>query len=172
MKSELAAGDSTWIELIYTAGAKKSSTSKSAKVTTNDTTLGSVTISFKMEAVELGDSALLLAADPPIMDFSLVEGKKVRKLEAKINNMTDKKMELTIVSAPPDYFDKVELNRSELKPGKDAKLRIELTDAEQNKDFKKSITIEGVSEDNSKFRITIPVIRGSDTGATAGQGGH
>jgi len=172
MKSELAAGDSTWIELIYTASAKKSSASKNARVTTNDTTLGKVTISFKMEAVEPGDSALLLEADPPTLDFSPIEGKKIRKLEAKIENTTDQKMELAIVSAPPDYFDKVELNRTELKPGKEAKLKIELTDAEQNKDFKKSITIEGVSEDNSKFRITVPVIRGVGTSATAGQGGH
>jgi uncharacterized cupredoxin-like copper-binding protein len=172
MKSELAAGDSTWIELIYTAGAKKSSASKSARVTTNDTTLGKITISFKMEAVEPGDSALLLAADPPTLDFSPIGGKKVRKLEAELRNMTDQKMELIIVSVPPDYFDKVELKRSELKPGKETKLKIELTEAEQNKDFKKSITIEGVSEDNSKFRLTVPVIRGISTGATAKQGGH
>jgi uncharacterized cupredoxin-like copper-binding protein len=172
MKSELAAGDSTWIELIYTASTKKSSANKSARVTTNDTTLGKVTISFKMEAVEPGDSALLLAADPPTLDFSPIGGKKVRKLEAKLKNMTDQKIELVIVSAPPDYFDKVELNHSELKPGKDAKLKIELTEAEQNKDFKKSITIEGVSENNSKFRLTVPVVRGVVTGATAEQGGH
>jgi hypothetical protein len=172
MKSELAAGDSTWIELIYTAPAKKGSTNKNAHVTTNDTTLGKVTISFKVEAVEPGDSALKLAADPPALDFSPIEGKKVRKLEAEIKNMTDQKMELAIVSAPPDYFNKVELSRLELKPGKGAKLKIELTEAEQNKDFKKSITIEGISADNSKFRLTVPVVRGISTGATAGQGGH
>ena len=59
MKSELAAGDSTWIELIYTAGGAKSRTHKSARVTTNDTTLGSVSIAFKAETKEPGDSALL-----------------------------------------------------------------------------------------------------------------
>jgi uncharacterized cupredoxin-like copper-binding protein len=170
MKTELAAGDSTWIELIYTAGPKASKANKSARVTTNDTTLGNVTISFKVEVVEPGDSALKLVADPPMLDFSPIDGKKVRKLETKIENTTDQNIELTVVSAPPDYFDEVELNRSELKPGKEAKLKIELTSAEENKQFHKSITIEGVSEDNSKFRFTVPVVKGVGSTATAEKG--
>ncbi len=170
MKTELAAGDSTWIELIYTAGSKKSKANKSARVTTNDTTLGSVTISFKVDVVEQGDSALMLVADPPMLDFSPIEGKKVRKLETKIENVTDQKMELTIVSAPPDFFDEVKLNRSELKPGKEAKLKVELTEEDENRQFRKSITIEGVSPDNSKFRLTVPVVKGIGSSATAEKG--
>lgn len=170
MKTELAAGDSTWIELIYTAGSKKSRANKSARVTTNDTTLGSVTISFRVEVVEAGDSVFKLVADPPVLDFSPIEGKKIRKLETKIENRTDQKMELAIISAPPDYFDEVELNRSELKPGKEAKLKIELTKAEENKQFHKSITVEGVSEDNGKFRLTVPVVKGVGSTATADKG--
>jgi len=171
LKTELAVGDSTWIELIYTAGNKKSSANKSARVTTNDTTLGSVTISFKAEVVEPGDSALMLVADPPMLDFSPIEGKITRRLETRVENTTDKPMELTIVSSPPDYFEDVELSRMELKPGKEAKLKVELTGADENKQFRKSITIEGVSQDNSKFRLTIPVVKGAGSGSTA-QTGH
>jgi hypothetical protein len=168
MKTELAAGDSTWIELIYTAGAKKGRANKSARVTTNDTTLGRVTISFKVEVVEEGDSALQLVADPPMLDFSPIEGKKIRKLETKIRNVTDDKMELAIVSAPPDYFKKAELKGSDVKPGKEAKLKVELTDAEEGKQFRKSITVEARSqEDDSKFRLTIPVVKGIGSQATA-----
>ena len=106
MKSELAAGDSTWIELIYTAGGAKSRTHKSARVTTNDTTLGSVSIAFKAEVKEPGDSALLLAVDPPTLDFGDPE-KRVRRLESKITNVTDEVMHLSLVSVPPDLFKKV-----------------------------------------------------------------
>ncbi len=157
--------------MIYTAGAKKSSANKSARVTTNDTTLGSVTISFKAQVVEPGDSAFELLADPYMLDFSPIDGKITRKLEAKVENTTDQPMELSIVSFPPDFFDEVELNRTELKPGKEAKLKVELTRADENKEFWKSVTIEGVSPDNSKFRVTIPVVRGVGSGSTA-QTGH
>ena len=156
--------------MIYTAGSKKSSANKSARVTTNDTTLGSVTISFKAQVVEPGDSAFELMADPPMLDFSPVDGKITRKLEAKVENTTDEPMELNIVSSPPDFFDDVKLNHTKLKPGKEAKLKVELTKADENKQFWKSITIEGVSPDNSKFRVTIPVIRGVGSSSTAHKG--
>ncbi len=156
--------------MIYTAGSKKSSANKSARVTTNDTTLGSVTISFKAQVVEPGDSAFELVANPPRLDFSPVDGKITRKLEAKVENTTDKPMELSLVSFPPDFFDEVELNRTELKPGKEAKLKVELTKADENKQFWKSITIEGISPDNSKFRVTVPVIRGVGSSSTAHAG--
>jgi uncharacterized cupredoxin-like copper-binding protein len=153
--------------LIYTTGSKRSSANKSARVTTNDTTLGSVTISFKAQVEEPGDSAFELMANPATMDFSPIGGKITRKLEAKVENTTDKPMELSIVSFPPDYFDRVELNRTELKPGKEAKLTVELTKADENKQFWKSVTIEGVSPDDSKFRVTVPVVRGVGSGSTA-----
>jgi hypothetical protein len=160
MKTELAAGDSTWIELIYTSGSRKSTANKSARVTTNDTTLGTITISFKVAVVDSGDSVLKLVSDPPVLDFSPIDDRKVRKLEAKIENVTDQKMELAIVSAPPDYFEEVKLKNEKLKPGREAKLRVELSGADENKEFEKSITIEAVSEDNSKFRLTVPVVKG------------
>jgi uncharacterized membrane protein len=171
MKTELAAGDSTWIELIYTSASKRGRSNKSARVTTNDTTLGRVTISFKVEVVEQGDSALKLAADPPSLDFSPVSGKKVRRLEAKIKNNTEEEMELALVSTPPDFFKKVELKHSKLKPGKEAKLKVELNKDEENEQFRKSITVEATSkEDQSRFRLTVPVIKQIGSAATAKKG--
>ena len=171
MKTELAAGDSTWIELIYTSPSKKSRSNKSARVTTNDTTLGNVTISFKVEVVEEGDSALMLAADPATLDFGSVSGKKVRRLETKIKNNTEEEMELSIVSTPPELFNKVELNRDKLKPGKEAKLKVELNKDKENEQFRKSVTVEAKSkEDGSKFRLTVPLIKGVGSAATAKKG--
>ncbi|MGB7063323.1 MAG: hypothetical protein WBF13_13340 [Candidatus Zixiibacteriota bacterium] len=167
MKSELAAGDSTWIELIYTAGGAKSRTHKSARVTTNDTTLGSVSIAFKAEVKEPGDSALLLAADPPALDFGDPEGKRVRELESKIKNVSDEVMRLELVSVPPDIFKKVELNEDKLKPGKTAKLKVELKKGQEEEQFRKSVTLEARYGEKGKFRLTVPLVKGIGGGAEA-----
>lgn len=156
--------------MIYTSGKAGSKGNKSARVTTNDTTLGSISISFKTQVVEPTDSILKLTANPPTLDFGPIEKKIKRKLEGKIKNTTEEEMELSIVSAPPDFFKNVELSRSTLKPGKEAKLKVELKKEEENEQFRKSITLEARSEDNTKFRLTVPVVKGIGEGATAKKG--
>lgn len=167
MKTELAAGDSTWIELIYTAGGVNSRAHKSARVTTNDTLLGRVSIAFKAEVKEPGDSALLLAADPPTLDFGNPEGKRVRKLESSIKNVSDEVMKLELVSVPPGIFKKVELNEDELKPGKEARLKVELEKEQEDGQFRKSVTLEARYGEKSKFRLTVPLVKGIGGSATA-----
>jgi len=120
--------------------------------------------------VEPTDSILKLTANPPTLDFGPIEKKRKRKLEGKIKNTTEEEMELSIVSAPPDFFKKVELNRDKLKPGKEAKLKVELEKGKENEQFRKSITLEARSEDNTKFRLTVPVVKGIGGGATAKKG--
>jgi hypothetical protein len=165
MKSELAVGDSTWIELIFTTGSNKGTVSKSARVTTNDTIVGPVNISFKVNAVADTDSVLQLAAKPNGLDFGPIEQKRRPKLETKIYNLSPEEMKLEVVSYPPGYFKKVELSDDDLKPGDDTKLKVELNRDKEEEQFQKTITIEGKSKTNTdKFRLTIPVIKGIDTG--------
>ena len=173
MKSELAVGDSTWIELIFTAGTNKSTVNKSARVTTNDTIVGGVNISFKVDVAEPTDTSLKLAAKPFVLDFGPIEKKRRPKLETEITNLSSEEMELQIVAVPPDYFKKVELDDDKLKPGDDTKLKVELTKEKEAEQFKKTITIEGRSKDNkTKFRLTVPVIKGiGDEGAKVGNAG-
>ncbi len=137
---------------------------------TNDTTLGRVNVSFKVEVAEPTDSILKLSANPPTLDFGPIEKKKRRKLETKIKNTTEEEMRLTIVSAPPDLFKKIKLSRSKLKPGKETKLEVELKKGEEDVQFRKSITVEARFEDKSRFRLTVPVIKGFSKGATAKRG--
>jgi hypothetical protein len=161
MKSELAVGDSTWIELIFTTGSNKGTVSKNARVTTNDTIVGPISISFKVDAAVPGDSAYLLTAQPYQLDFGPIEAKHRPKLETKITNQSQEEMELSIVAFPPDYFKKVELSDDDLKPGDDTKLKVELNRNREEEQFRKTITIEGKSKKNTdKFRFTIPVIKG------------
>ena len=120
--------------------------------------------------MEPTDSVLKLTANPPILDFGPVEKKKKRKLESKIKNITEEEMKLAIVSAPPNFFKKVKLSKSKLKPGKEAKLKIELKKGKENEKFRKSITLEAVSKDKTKFRFTVPVVKGIGGGTTAKKG--
>lgn len=156
--------------MIYTAGNVGRRTQKSARVTTNDTTVGKVSISFKAHAVEPTDSVLKLTADPPMLDFGPIEKKKRRKLKSEIKNVTEEEMKLAIVSAPPGVFKKVKLSRSELKPGETAKLEVELEKGKGDDQFRKSVTVEAVSKDNKKFRLTVPLVKGIGGKATAKKG--
>jgi hypothetical protein len=120
-----------------------------------------------VEVVEPTDSALKLTADPPVMDFGPIEKKKRRNLESKIKNITEEEMELAIVSTPSNFFEKVELNRDKLKPGKEAKLKVELEKGKEDEKFRKSITLEARFKDETKFRLTVPVVKGIGGDATA-----
>jgi hypothetical protein len=74
---------------------------------------------------------------------------------------------LAIVSTPSNFFEKVELNRDKLKPGKEAKLKVELEKGKEDEKFRKSITLEARFKDETKFRLTVPVVKGIGGDATA-----
>jgi len=167
MKTELAAGDSTWIELIYTAGAPKSTAHKSATVTTNDTTVGNISISFKADVADSADTMLKFTATPPKLDFGPIEKKRRPKLETVITNTGKDEMELAVVAIPPNYFKKVELSDTQIKPGDDTKLKVELIREKEQEKFQKTITLEAKFKDNTKFRYSIPVMKGAGEEATA-----
>jgi hypothetical protein len=167
MKTELAAGDSTWIELIYTSGAPKSTAHKSATVTSNDTTIGPISISFKADVADSADTVLKFTATPPKLDFGPIEKKRRPKLETVIKNTTKDEIELAIVAIPPNYFKKVELSDTQIKPGDDTKLKIELIKEKEQEQFRKTITLEAKLKDNTKFRLTVPVMKGVGEEATA-----
>jgi len=171
MKSELAVGDSTWIELIFTAGANKSTVNKSAKVTTNDTIVGGVNISFKVDVAEPTDSSLKLVANPFELNFGPIEKKRRPKLETYIVNKSNENMDLQVVAFPPDYFKKVELDDDALKPGDETKLKVELTKEREAEQFRKIVTVEGrYGANKTKFRLSIPVIKGIEIEGAANKG--
>jgi hypothetical protein len=168
LKSELAVGDSTWIELIFTAGANKSTVNKSAKVTTNDTIVGGVNISFKVDEVEPTDTSLKLVANPFELNFGPIEKKRRPKLETDIVNKSSENMELQVVAFPPNYFKKVELTDTELKPGEDTQLKVELTKEREAEQFRKTITIEArFGANKTKLRLSIPVVKGIEVEGAA-----
>ena len=76
-------------------------------------------------------------------------------------------MRLELVSVPPDIFKKVELNEDKLKPGKTAKLKVELKKGMEEEKFRKSVTLEARYGEKGKFRLTVPLVKGIGGSATA-----
>jgi hypothetical protein len=158
-KTELAVGDSTWIELIYTMSQNGGSVSKSATVTTTDTTTGNISISFKGRGWLPSDTSLRLEVNPQVIDFGPL-GKKLRmELKTEIKNLSQEEMELAIVSVPPDFFQKVELSKDKIKPNKTAKLEVKLKRESEDQRFQKSITLEAKGKSTAQ-RFTLLVQKG------------
>ncbi len=166
MKKELAVGDSTWIELIYTMGKHSRETHKSARVTTNDTLTGFINISFQGKGWLDSDSGVMLNVNPQTLDFGPLGEKRRTKLEAKIKNLSEEKMQLSIVDYPPEFFKEVKLSRDELKPGKTAKLKVRLERETEDQRFQKSVTVEAKG-DTLNYRFTVPVQKGIESKVAA-----
>ena len=161
-KAELAVGDSTWIELIYTMGQHGGEVSKSATVTTNDTTTGNISISFRGKGWVPSDTTIKLEVNPQVLDFGPLGKKLRRELETKITNLSQEEMQLAIVGCPPEFFEKVELSKDKIKPNKTAKLEVRLKRDSEDQRFQESITLEAKNK-STPYRFTLLVQKGFET---------
>jgi hypothetical protein len=161
-KTELAVGDSTWIELIYTMGPHGGEVRKSATVTTNDTTTGNINISFQGKGWSPSDTTIKLGVNPEVLDFGPL-GKKLRmELETKITNLSQEQMQLAIVGSPPEFFEKVELSKDKIKPKKTAKLEVRLKKESEDQRFQESITLEAKGK-STTYRFTLLAQKGYES---------
>ena len=179
MKTELAVGDSTWIELIYTMAQIARDTHKSARVTTNDTTTGNLNISFSGKGWSDSDTSIMLDVNPRILDFGPLGEKRRIKLETEIKNLSEEEMELSIVDYPPEFFKEVKLTKGnfpffrqnlspkgKVKPNETAELEVKLNRETEDQRFQKSITVEAKGE-KTTYRFTLPVQTGIESKVTA-----
>jgi len=100
----------------------------------------------------------MLDVNPRVLDFGPLGEKRRTKLETKIKNLGDEKLELSIVDYPPEFFKKVKLSKDEIKPNQTAKLKVELERETEDQRFQKSITL--VAKGDTTYRFTIPVKKG------------
>jgi len=100
----------------------------------------------------------MLDVNPRVLDFGPLGEKRRTKLETKIKNLGDEKLELSIVDYPPEFFKKVKLSKDKIKPNKTAKLKVELERETEDQRFQKSITL--VAKGDTTYRFTIPVKKG------------
>ena len=161
-KTELAVGDSTWIELIYTMGQHAAEVSKSARVTTNDTTTGNLNISFKGKGWVDSDTTVKLEANPRLLDFGPIGKKRRIEVEAEIKNLSPEEMQIAVVGAPPEFFEEVKLSKDKIKPNKKIKLEVKLKRETEDQRFQKSITLEAKGKSTS-YRFTLPIQKGIES---------
>lgn len=101
------------------------------------------------------DSTYPVIFKPYKFDISQYGEKERKKLEFEITNVTDDKLDLTLVDMPSEMF-KLSLPKS-IKPGKTETGKIEILDDYLKDEFEKSITIEFTGKETNRF--TIPVKR-------------
>lgn len=101
------------------------------------------------------DSTYPIVIKPYKLDLSQF-GEKVRdKIKFKISNISDQKLNLSMISYSKDYFE-VKLPKS-ISAGKTAEGELKLKKLAIDKSFEKSFTFE--LNDQQKSRFTVPVKR-------------
>ncbi len=156
-KEVLAVGDSTRLEIIFQTKRYKSRISKRPSIQTNE---GPPTkhVQISTEVTDRPDSTYPIIIQPYKIDLSQFSEKVIEKKQFAITNVSDQKLELSLISMPDDLLE-IKLPNS-IKPGKSAKAELRLRPEAYGDPFEKSVTIEVVTaEDEEATRFTIPVKR-------------
>jgi hypothetical protein len=150
----LAAGDSTQLEIIFSTKSYRNRIAKSPTIQTNE---GPPNKRVRIEStiVQRPDSTYPLIMSPYKLDLSQNSEKVIDKLEFEIQNVSDEKLDISLVSVASDYFE-VDLPKS-VGAGKTEKAKLKLLKSALEESFEKSFTIE--VSDSAKSRFTVPVKR-------------
>lgn len=153
-KETLAVGDSTVLEIIFSTKSYRNRVAKSPTVSTNE---GPPDKRVRIEStvIERPDSTYPLIINPYKIDLSQNSEKVIDKMEFSIQNVSDKELQLKVVSIADRFFE-LELPKS-IDPGKTEKAKIKLLKSILSDSFEKSFTIE--VNDEAKSRFTVPVKR-------------
>lgn len=153
-KKELAVGDSTLLEIIFSTKSYKNRITKRPKIQTNEGPPDK-RVQIIADVVARPDSTYPLVMKPYKLDLSQF-GEKLRdRIDFTITNVSDEKVDLSMISFAKDYFD-VNLPSS-ISAGESASCSLKLKNGAIKKDFEKSFTIETSDSKNSRF--TMPVKR-------------
>ncbi|MFQ5453173.1 MAG: hypothetical protein ACE5D6_03190 [Candidatus Zixiibacteriota bacterium] len=153
-KKEIAVGDSTKLEIIFSTKKYKSRITKRPKIQTNEGPPDKY-VQIITDVVTRPDSTYPIVIRPYKLDLSQF-GEKVRdEVSFKITNVSDEKLKVSMISDYEDYF-KVKLPKS-ISPGKTVEAKLKLNKESIDKSFEKSFTVE--LDDEKQTRFTIPVKR-------------
>ncbi len=153
-KKELAVGDSTLLEIIFSTKSYKNRITKRPKIQTNEGPPDK-RVQIIADVVARPDSTYPLVMKPYKLDLSQF-GEKLRdKIEFTIMNVSDEKVDISMIAFADGYFD-VKLPSS-IAAGESASCSLKLKKDAIKKNFEKSFTIETSDSKNSRF--TMPVKR-------------
>ena len=158
-KKELAVGDSTDVEIIFSTGHYSSRVSKSANVLCNAPGVNSV-LSITAFPVKSPDSLKTYTFTPYQidMDSSRPDAQKNPwEYEVAVRTVSAEPLALTVVSRP-DRFVILDVPDGEIKPGKEKTIRIKIEPDVADTLFTKSFTVE--ASDSARTRFTFPIKKG------------
>ena len=163
-KSELAVGDSTALEIIFSTKRYNKSITKRPRIQTNEGPPDK-NVTIIANVIQRPDSTFPVVIKPYKLDISQF-GERVRdKMKFTITNVSDQDLYLSMVADLPGLAD-IELPEK-IDAGKSASGHIRLHADKLEEEFEKSFTFETSGE--FKQRFTVPVKRKVKT-PTAAEG--
>lgn len=153
-KKELAVGDSTQLEIIFSSGTNVGKTSKRPTITTNEGP-PSRNVTISCDVVRAPDSTYPIVITPYRLYVSKADTIDIDEAKFEIKNVSDQELKIGIASQPDGYF-QLTLPKA-IKAGETAQCSLKVNPQYLAEAFEKSVTLE--LTDASKTRFTIPVIR-------------
>lgn len=150
----LAVGDSTKLEIIFSTKKYKKRMKKSPRITTNEGPPDKK-VSIETIVVVHPDSTYPVIIEPYKVDLSQFSDKKVDKREFEISNVSNEKLDLTLIAFPLGLME-IDLPKS-IDPGETVSGKVVLNDEALARSFNKSFTFE--LGDENRTRFTVPVKR-------------
>ena len=153
----LAVGDSAKLDIIFHTKRYKSKITKRPSIQTNEGPPNKH-VQIISQVTDRPDSTYPIIIQPYKIDLTQFSEKVIKKKKFMITNVSDQKLEVSLISMPDDLFE-IKLPKS-IKPGKSAKGELKLRRGAYGDSFEKSVTIEVVGvKDKEATRVTIPVKR-------------
>jgi hypothetical protein len=153
-KTELAAGDSTRLEVTFNTRGYRNRVTKSPKIVTSEGR-EQTALRFTAHVVPESGKTHPIVVSPFVIDLGSSEPRASDWIAFTIANVSESDLEIALIERPEGCFD-LELPRRVQAGGK-AVGRLKLDDESSERSFEKSITIE--LNDELRTRFTIPVIR-------------
>ncbi|UCC44079.1 MAG: DUF1573 domain-containing protein [Candidatus Zixiibacteriota bacterium] len=153
-RDELAPGDSTRLEIIFSTNRYRNRVSKSPRIETNEGPPHK-SVRIAAQVVARPDETFPLVIKPYKLDLSQF-GEKVRdKMKFSITNVSDVDLRIKLIDQPDDLFE-IDLP-AKIGAASEANGTLTLNPAAVESSFEKSFTIE--IEDQNRTRFTVPVKR-------------
>lgn len=153
-KKELAVGDSTQLEIIFSTGTNVSKATKRPTITTNEGP-PSRNVTITCDVVRAPDSTYPIVIKPYRLFVSKADTIEIDEAKFTIQNVSDQDLGINVASEPYGYF---QLTLPEMiKAGQTAECKLKVNREFLAEPFEKSVTLE--LTDDSKTRFTIPVVR-------------
>ena len=158
-KTELAVGDSTRLEIIFSTKSYRSRVTKRPRIQTNEGPPDK-NVSITATIVPRPDSTFPIIITPYKVDLSQLGEKVIEKQPIRIKNVSESPLDIKMVASEDSYFD-VDLPES-VGPGEEVQGLVQLKGDVHSESFEKSFTIELIPPESASIatsRFTVPVKR-------------